>query len=90
MNIKALLETLSEAEVMERLRAELRRDLSASACSACPWCGRQWSIQWEPCEPMAEGDTNRLWFMECGCGARGPAFNTEPEALNLLMQNSSC
>ena len=48
----------------------------------CPWCGHEWEVQWEPCEPIAEDETNRAWFASCHhCGAQGPQRYTEPEAI---------
>jgi len=45
----------------------------------CPFCGNNnITIEWEPCEPMCEGDTNRRWFAECGrCSCQGPFAQKE-------------
>lgn len=40
---------------------------------------------WELNDPLVEGDTERLWCIECKhCGAQGPPQNKEREAMDLM------
>jgi hypothetical protein len=47
----------------------------------CPFCGSdKITVEWERCEPLCDGDTNRRWFAECTqCSCQGPFCQKEPE-----------
>ena len=66
----------------------IRRD--TDALLACPFCGDQRAaVEWEPSDPLWQGDTNRNWFVECRyCGAQGPCSNREDHALRNWAQRA--